>query len=372
MAERWGAWWEETERLPPGPELDDDANLAARRERALTLANWVWDPAAPTVDPAVWTTRLLAAPGGLLIVGDSINLQLFHHIRVMLPRELEAEFHESNAPVYGFHNPPGEGGQPGHLRVTLPDTPAARVLLRRAGAPTSRLERPIITFVRDDLLLPLQNITALRDEVVKSTSDDKGWAGFLERLGHPYKAGEDGSDGIQNVVFGDWRSVHASLVAKPWPTARDTILLVNTGAHWSPSVFTAIGEGVMKTLYTRMVEKVVPELAALWRTAVVIRPTLPGHKDCESFTVPAQKPEQQKLEFWEDMGWNLFAGFNDLWRDKVPARAWLPIWERTLMRPEAHRLGGDCLHIEGPGVFDEWTGEMWRAVSAFDAMREVE
>ena len=28
MMERWGGWWEETERLPAGPELEEEAVLA--------------------------------------------------------------------------------------------------------------------------------------------------------------------------------------------------------------------------------------------------------------------------------------------------------------------------------------------------------
>jgi len=76
---------------------------------------------------------------------------------------------------------------------------------------------------------------------------------------------------------------------------------------------------------------------------VIYRPTVSGHPKCDSNSVPyasvAEAVEHaDKLEFEDDMGWNLFSEYNRIWRaafSKLRADiGWLPIYDRTLMRPE--------------------------------------
>jgi hypothetical protein len=113
-------------------------------------------------------------------------------------------------------------------------------LLRAANAPLERLTRPVISFVRDDLLISLD----ATNEIVAHVMDE---ADSLHR--------------ITNSVFGNWTEVvtisslpiHSKELESDWQGDRRNVVVLNTGAHWSPVCFEGLGENEMLRSYTAMV-----------------------------------------------------------------------------------------------------------------------
>lgn len=385
---KYNAWYEVTERLPDTSTAQtDEEREAESRVRAAALASWTWVPQFNATlthdwDWRTWAVRALRSTGGVIVVGDSINLQLFHHLRSLLPATFE--FKEDHARVYGFNDP--DSVQPAYLGVyLLEDDPLASELLKEARVPTSRLTRPILSYVRDDLLTSVAEVARFRNDAVRAIDDDGNrlltdhdvevaWTEFTSRFGGQFDTSKEGQDGVTNVVIGDWRPrVDALLDAiGDWQGTERTILVINTGAHWSGPCLPEIGEARLKQVYRSMIDAIAPQLVALSaKASVIFRPTIPGHPECDKATEPFKTEAEARdiishMDFFHDMAWGTFPSYNVMWRDAFRSLhaniGWLPVYTRSIMRPEAHRLGGDCLHLEGPSLLDEWAAEIWRVL----------
>jgi hypothetical protein len=155
-------------------------------------------------------------------IADSISEQHFEHLLHTLPSWLALNVTQAQEEVL-FHYVPEKphivsGSATVHL---LPSSDAER-LLAKAGVPEERIERPILTYVRDDMLLPLDRVTKL-----------------VARIAEEHD--EEARKRISNVVLGEWRSAlrrnTEPLVlngGKVWLGVRDTVLVLNSGTHWSP------------------------------------------------------------------------------------------------------------------------------------------
>lgn len=117
-------------------------------------------------------------------------------------------------------------------------SPLAQELAHRAGAPLERLTRPIITFVRDDLLLNEEETVELVAEVLRRTP------GALGRT--------------TNLVYGNWtQSVERAMYpiryasGNEWEGDLPTVLWMNTGGHWSPRSFLDFDEDRMLEAYRK-------------------------------------------------------------------------------------------------------------------------
>ncbi|EIN03591.1 hypothetical protein PUNSTDRAFT_147021 [Punctularia strigosozonata HHB-11173 SS5] len=362
-----------------GEGLEGEALQTARRERAERLASWEWaGPGAVADLDAEWMlVRALRSPGGIILVGDSIQLQLFEHLVKCIPRTVPHETVKSQSEVH-YRVPLDEPHMvDGSYAVFLSSSDSSVVLdlLRAANAPLERLSRPVITFVREDLLLTIESASELVGEVMGEV---------------------DGQHRLNNVVFGNWTDVLAANslpirtqgTGRDWSGDRKNVVLLNSGAHWSPGCFHDLGEESLWQTYSAMVHEVVSTLSALPATTLLYRPTIPGHASCASFLGPVSSPDELvPLTFDGDWGWTLFPSFNELWvnvlrggitgphisedRDapsmgpKPPG--YLPVYTRSLLRPDAHRIvGNDCLHLAGPGVTHEWAKWAMQEIGALD------
>ncbi|KAH7102507.1 hypothetical protein BKA62DRAFT_699743 [Auriculariales sp. MPI-PUGE-AT-0066] len=366
LAQSWNAEYELTERLPESVHTANDNEwAAASHARAVTLANWEWVPELNATlderkwDWRAWTVRLLRSSGGLVIVGDSLHLQLFNNLRSHLPRNFRFSDENGYVRVYGFNDP--DSVQPGLLRVYLPeDGSETAELLAAAGAPAARATRPVLSYIRDDLLLTPREIATLRDDVVRGFDDtgrpllsaadaEQAWEEFKERFGEDYAfdTTKEGADGVTNVVSSGWEPRVEALLAPidDWTGTEKTVVVVNTGAHWSGPCLPEIGEGRMKQLYARMVELNAPKLVNLATSArVIYRPTTPGHPLCDTATTPFASLDEakamlDKMDFVEDMAWGIFPQYNTIWRAVLEKMrdtqiGWMPIYSRSLLRPE--------------------------------------
>ncbi|KZW03183.1 hypothetical protein EXIGLDRAFT_725644 [Exidia glandulosa HHB12029] len=355
----YNAWYETTERLPESSTAHtDEEREAASRARAAALASWDWVPQinatlAQDWDWRTWAVRALRSTGGVIVVGDSIHLQLFHHLRSLLPPSFELK--EDYARVYGFNDP--NSMQPAYLDVFMhEDDPVAADLLAAAHVPKSRLTRPILSYTRDDLLMTVQDIARFRDDAVRLITDDgdplttkedvdAAWKEFTGRFGEGFDTAKEGQDGVTNVVIGGWRS-RVDKMLEPigdWRGSEKTILVINTGAHWSGPCLPEIGEARLKRVYQSMVDTLAPQLAKLAaKTTILFRPTIPGHPKCDEATQPSSEADARaviaNMDFFQDMAWGTFEVFNVMWRDAFRALhaniGWLPVFTRSIMRPE--------------------------------------
>lgn len=118
-------------------------------------------------------------------------------------------------------------------------SPLAQELARRAGAPPERLARPVVTFVRDDLMLSAEETAGIVTDVLHKTGHSLGRT--------------------TNLVYGNWtrrveratrlvRTVTDDGVSE-WEGDRPTVLLMNTGGHWSPRSFLDFNESHMLDAY---------------------------------------------------------------------------------------------------------------------------
>jgi len=271
LSDKWNGEYALVERLPEDVHTtSEDEWEAASRARALALANWQWIPEVNSTlavdwDWETWTIRLLQSTSGLIIIGDSIHMQLFNNLHSHLPSDFRFSDEDGYHPVYGFNDPDSE--QPAFLRVYLPDDEnTALALLTKAGVPASRLSRPLLTFIRDDSLLPSTELAQIRDEVVKSINDvgepltrpedvADEWKKFTTQFDFAWDSAKEGQNAITNVVISGWEQRLQPLLQPipHWPGAKSTVIVVNTGAHWGGPCLPGIGEPRMRQVYNDMV-----------------------------------------------------------------------------------------------------------------------
>jgi hypothetical protein len=106
-------------------------------------------------------------------------------------------------------------------------------LLRRAGAPPERLSRPLLRFVRDDLLLSAARFGALAFDATPDQLSDlvsQNWPDVLR-------------DAVNPIETGD----------AVWEGKSKTILVLNSGARWAESFYRHMKRDVLSGIYGTMV-----------------------------------------------------------------------------------------------------------------------
>lgn len=255
--------------------------------------------------------------GSELTVGaDSLQGQFFKHLRdAVFPAATLYHVTHTDFVIRGtMHRVPA------FKTLSLASSaPLSRELARRAGAPIERLGRPIITFVRDDLLLSAEETAGLVAGILRSMLGAKGRS--------------------TNIVYGNWTQ-HVERALRPvrlsggdeWEGDRPTALWLNTGGHWSPRSFLDFDETNMLEAYRQGVRAfhhpakifslkffisqfitIMAAVRTLPRTLPIYRPSIPGHAHCTAFRSPvASASELRPLIYSENFGWNLFTIYNDI------------------------------------------------------------
>ena len=143
-------------------------------------------------------------------------------------------------------------------------------------------------------------------------------------------------------------SHHVSKNYLPWSRmtslfAPADVILVNQGAHGGPP--TTFRAGIRAAL--RHIRNHAPE------KLIVFRNTPPGHANCMQYDGPlAAKQEESSLPY----NWGLMPEYNAIAREEAGAvgAAYLDVYSMTVLRPDGHRSGADCLHYCMPGPIDTW------------------
>ncbi|KZP01825.1 hypothetical protein CALVIDRAFT_18410 [Calocera viscosa TUFC12733] len=361
---------------PGGPAcfapLQEEHNLTAEERRAagearrLAVSGWEWVPERGRMRE--WDTlgvlrRLLNSERGLVLVGDSITGQMasaLHSLLLIPPSGTTPTALPLLLP--STHRSPPPHNALTRLTLQLNPLHPLHTFLRLSlpHVPPSRFAEPIAQFLRHDLLLPFPAL-----EQLFAASGVHNWVG--ERAGffaqHP------------------WLTALPS-AAQPgplWENEQPSLLVLNTGAHWTPDHFYLPG-GEYVLAYARMVRSLAPTLLALPRLHVVYRTISPPHTACALSSSPAYPaPPPDTGPAHPEWGWDKFPELDSLWRAELDRLAphglgpaggrvgWLDVGEMARQRPDAHLLGkegGDCMHWCGPGVPGEWVRLLWVMVDA--------
>ncbi|KAH6916405.1 hypothetical protein BKA70DRAFT_1255682 [Coprinopsis sp. MPI-PUGE-AT-0042] len=338
---------------------------ALKAKRLVDMMNYVWQPERGRQvpwDPEDFLVRLLKTPAGIIFIGDSVTAGWQHAFNSYLEQGVSAEKGGIMFLEIKSLSMVKQLQESGHLRwhrdIQRLRAPEA------AGVPDSRMGAPVFTSIEDHMLLGKPWPLGFEAEGVT------GWEGYLQELIAP-RAGEEG------VVTGD------------------SIVVMNTGPHWSrgtlsmlPELGSAFAEHrVLFQVYKDMIEIVIRNLSPMRRLTILppsmhtqktkpydgYHAALQGEADfIDQITDMAANPVDRKVRLRWD--WDRFDVHNDLWRQAIPrlqrereemkrkgevAEAELPpkwlfvdFWPMSLQRPDAH---SDCLHWCLPAIYNEWS-----------------
>ncbi|KAI5885930.1 uncharacterized protein SCHCODRAFT_02717277, partial [Schizophyllum commune H4-8] len=302
---------------------------------------------------------------------------------------------------------------PNFVQFTIhPNTPVRQYLLRQAGVPESRLQRPFLTMIENHLSISHADIRRLTD-----TPPDFAWD-------HPHPQVDAWHEYVKELV--------TPVEGEEASVTEDTVLVMNTGAHWSRGVLYMLRKWTdeevemqkLHELYRAMMQLHIDRLGPLNRLTIFFRSTAPGHPSCERRLAPyadgADAREKEKnipermMAVTDDEAmkstrrrwdWDQFAVHNEFWREEIkklmegrtkqlprrdeeaveaedgaletraaiPSRDsgakwyYLDIYELSLQRPDAHDSPGvDCLHWCMPAVLDEWSRLLYHQLNMIE------
>ncbi|KAL1682960.1 hypothetical protein EV122DRAFT_258892 [Schizophyllum commune] len=374
-----------------GDPIPEDVRPQIEIQRSLDIINWDWVPSRGKLmdlDMMELAVRLIQSPGGLIMIGDSLTVQHRDTFSVGFP----------SAGIYIDVDPP-------HLQelgyskteyvshwVVRNNTPAWKTLMERANVPESRMERPLLTVIQYHLSVNETEIRAMTEG-----PEDAQWSHGSGRGAHPRVPG------FQELVVSLATPIpeHADTVTK------DTVVLFNTGAHWSRGVMgnliprsdTATEHALLHRTYQRMMNMHFLRLQAAPQTSIFFRTTAPAHAACHENYKPypnaqeaeaadatlhtrlmASAPNAARQLTWSRWDWDQFKVHNGMWKvaiekaqkerlasDAGPRWYYLDIYGLSLQRPDAHsNPDDDCLHWCGRSVPIQWTRQLYQQLKLLD------
>ncbi|EAU89966.1 hypothetical protein CC1G_05882 [Coprinopsis cinerea okayama7 len=381
---------------PPGVTRTEEETKELEGQRLVDMMNWVWKPETGEqipFDAEDFVVRLLKAPAGIIFMGDSVSAGHEHAFGSYLEQG-GIKFQRIPVVINGNQT---EGIRP---HILHPDDPLTYELQRRAGVPDSRLKYPIFNIIEDHMLLHPPDIRRITENHgaeegftwhLKMKRVD-GWEDYLADITRPREGEED--------------SVTA-----------DTILVVNTGAHWSRGTLHMLPQNLgvaeeqrlLTEVYKDMMRILVEKLSVFRQFKIIYRSTSPAHPNCRKKKFPypnyeaarnAEATYVENVKQWaQDDGeaagpawvrlrwdWDMFNVHNGLWKTEVarlqeerkmktkttlemgvdpedldgaglgPKWLYVDFWEMALQRPDAH---SDCLHWCLPAMYSEWTRHLY-------------
>ncbi|KZT55837.1 hypothetical protein CALCODRAFT_484482 [Calocera cornea HHB12733] len=357
---RWGphghyclpSWREEFDTL-----TQDEKNQAGE-ERLLACAGWEWEPVQGALrewDVAAFAERLLNSERGLLIVGDSLTGQMADVLFSMLIMPLPNMDNPFQAFSPTVHYSEGSHVVLDHMSITLNHGhPLYHELRSRLPhVPASRFDEPIVDYMRSDLLFSYDELDPI-----------------FERVGFHHAPYEYTPFASQFP----WQS-HLPNATARWEGEQDSILILNTGAHWSPARWATNAEEYTKG-YLGVALALLPKLLATPKLHLVYRSIASAHTKCYRHSTPVFPGKVVDTGDEEtDWGWAHFPSLDRIWTEELDRAApegvspgggrvdYLNVREMTAQRPEDHLLGqdgkGDCLHWCGPTVPGTWVKMLW-------------
>ncbi|KAF8987563.1 hypothetical protein BDQ17DRAFT_1374939 [Cyathus striatus] len=340
----------------PDKDLTDLERSEKMAQRLLDVMNWEWLPdngkKMRVVNVEELVVRLLRSAGGIILIGA-----------------------------------PPQKRSPTHPTKQHP--PRTR-LIARAGVPASRLQRPIFTFLEEHMLIgepEIREITAMYG----ASKEDYPWY-------HDFQRVEGWEDFVRDAVA--WREDERGYVTE------DSVVVLNTGAHWSRHEYTMLPthdtqvdqQHRLELTFKQMMRRVRSRLTPLTHLTIIYRPTAPGHPRCDlsprpypslPYALEAESPSsipgrllssmhlnQEEREDRLKWDWDRFNVHNLLWKESIRKMGetrkrlgwvYLDVWGLALQRPDAHAESGvDCLHWCLPGMLEEWNKQIYQVVVPID------
>lgn len=335
-----------------GRDKEEEQKIRGRK-----VASWEWilEDGNP---PREWDTeafieRALKSRGGFVVIGDSVAGQMMGDLQTLLrqhrgdhPRQVTERIHLEDNNIFISIS-----------WLTLsPKNPLFERLLAKpslAEVPRTRFSEPILTMYRSDNLLTEGEL----DDILKSV-------GMVEPLNRKvHRATGDWRQGLRNISRGT-----------SWPGELDTIVIVNTGPHYSPLHMTPANDDqliksyeiVIKTIYNFLSAPPVP-------TLTFFRATSPAHQNCGAYSQPVfrnSSTAENPTPEWHNYGWHMFPEFNRIakkvFADQSSTTRYLDIWPLSVQRPDAHTGWNvnqfDCLHWCQPSVTAWWVRNLWHTI----------
>ncbi|KAI5474815.1 hypothetical protein MNV49_002369 [Pseudohyphozyma bogoriensis] len=339
---------------PPGVGKKHWRDMSpAHVSRILRTTSWEWQPENGcrlhdfVVEGLI--VRLLQAYSGMLLIGDSLTSEHFHHTYNLIG-----------------HGPIKKVGA--DTIVMLGDHKDTHYYLEKAGVGLERVGRPLVRKLRHDKLLGGDELREL---------DERPAADILHRLGRrqeePWLAdarqASDEYEARRKSVVLPGGAETSEAQYKP------TIVVVNTGAHWSRTSMKVDSSEEVIRRYTDVATRAVDLMATLPGIAFFYRTTSPGHVGCATSISPnpalgnyevkkASKAEGVVKESRYD--WDTFPTLNDIWRKLYHEKGGFHLidaWKLENQRPDAHlHPPEDCLHHCLPILAHEWTKILWHEI----------
>ena len=221
-----------------------------------------------------------------------------------------------------------------------PKNPLYKRLLARpslAEVPLARFSEPIFTMYRSDNLLTEGEL----DSILRTV-------GMTEPLNRNHHRGK-----------GDWRQGLRNLsMGASWPGELDTIVVVNTGPHYSPLHMAPANDDQLIKSYEIVIKKIYNFLSAPpVPTLSFFRATSPAHQNCGAYSQPVlinSSAAENPAPEWHNYGWHMFPEFNRIAKkffadQNSTTTRYLDIWPLSIQRPDAHtgwhKDQFDCLHV---------------------------
>jgi len=209
-----------------------------------------------------------------------------------------------------------------------------------AGVPPSRFSRPIVTVFRSDDLITQKELNAT-----------------LLMAGMEEPVNMD-----NHRAMGDWRQgLKNNSMEESWEGELDTIIVANTGPHWSPAHMWPAKDRVLLKGYQIMLDKVYNFFVnSPLPTLTFFRATSPAHQHCNNYSEPITLTSSAAINPTPEehlYGWHLFPEYNRMARklfgsSKHNNTRYFDIWPLSVTRPDAHagwhNTDFDCLHVRLP------------------------
>ncbi|KAJ2927342.1 hypothetical protein H1R20_g9758, partial [Candolleomyces eurysporus] len=369
---------------PAGVTRTPEEKQQLEQQRMVDIMNWVWQPARGEQIP--WdaedlVVRLLKTPGGIVFMGDSLSQGHDHSFGSYL-QEAGMQL-DVNPPHL-----PKDSGIRSH--ILHPGHPKTLELQKRAGVPDSRMKYPVYSIIEEHMLVHEDDLRYLTG--LYGAQPD--WEWHL----HSMKRADDWGK------FFKWMT--ETRPGEEESVTKDTILFLNTGAHWSRGTLYMLPEtgdpveerSILTQVYRTMVKMVIQRFSEHTRLTILYRATNPGHPSCHLYTKPfsdaaeALKDEARFLELTDAQAtnpvdrkvrrrwdWDMFNTHSQVWRKEIEGLQrerkasiergedvrgvkWLfvDLYEMSLQRPDAHGSPGrDCLHWCLPAVYNEWSRHIY-------------
>lgn len=356
--------WNQTDLVRVwGGGPDAATNSDTGKYRAIGVSSWDWTPSnglgLRAWDPVDFVMRCMNSARGFLLVGGQPRLRISRHrtnidrIRSMITDSVTVQ--QSEALEWQMHLGSRHEVAPATYWFYFTDTTQGeRVWMIHNNTifrdylkewlphvPPSRFDEPFFRIRRHDVLMDPPELVELAQDIGLNVKIHE--RSLLQKWEQYLPVGDN----------------------EVWEGQESSILLLNTGAHWTAPDFDIPHEHDLERLSRAVASKLFERLVRMPRWSILYRTTSPGHPNCDRASTPVYPalPFMNALGEAASWNWHSFGRLSDIWADALNQVApdghavdtgdaasrgrvlLLNVTDMTGQRPDAHRGNTDCLHV---------------------------